>query len=143
MDEDWHAVRQAAYKGRPVEGAEWEKLYCKVVDMNKVQRPPPECESQGKILWKVRDTSEKRDAYYDQTSEQQIESQDAPRLAPWDKTPAESKQWHWMKLCEDRRYGTVLTLRQQAGAEPERLLVLSRKVDFVEYSCLCGKTTVF
>ena len=33
VDEDWHAVRQAICKG--VEGADWEKLYYKFVDMNK------------------------------------------------------------------------------------------------------------
>ena len=33
VDEDWHAVCQAIYKG--VEGAEWENFYCKFVEMNK------------------------------------------------------------------------------------------------------------
>ena len=32
VDEDWHALCEASYKG--VEGAEWENLCCKFVEMN-------------------------------------------------------------------------------------------------------------
>ena len=39
--------------------------------------------------------------------------------------------------------GKKLILRQQAGAEPERLLPMSRRVGFVDGSCLCRKTSVF
>ena len=48
MDEDWHAVCQAMYRG--VEGAEWEKSCTTGVWKNKrsSQHLPPECQSQSR-----------------------------------------------------------------------------------------------
>ena len=46
---------------------------------------------------------------------------------------AEGRQWE----------GTGPSLQQQAGGEHERSFLLSRRVNFVEISCLCGKTSAF
>ena len=48
MDEDWHAVCQAMYRG--VEGAEWERSCTTGVWENKrsSQHLPPECQSQSR-----------------------------------------------------------------------------------------------
>ena len=78
VDEGWNAACQTTSKG--VEGAEWEKLYHKFVDMNKaVNVRHPSGNGRDKTLWKVREAKENGDAYYDQTSEQQIVSRDADR----------------------------------------------------------------
>ena len=54
MNEDCRAVCQAIYKD--VEGAEWERLYCKFVEMSKeVDVTHPSGSSRAKTLWKVRD----------------------------------------------------------------------------------------
>ena len=59
MDEDWHAGCQAISKG--VEGAEWEKLYCKFVEMNQaVNLRQPSTSRKAKTLWKVRDSKGER-----------------------------------------------------------------------------------
>ena len=85
MDEDWHAICQAIYKG--VERAEREKLHCKFEDRNKaINVLPPVWESQDqKTLWKIRQAKEKEDACYDQDSEQQIVSRETVRQTLWDK----------------------------------------------------------
>ena len=52
MDGHWHAACPAISKG--VEGAEWEKLYCKFVDLNEaVIVRHPSGSSRAQILWKV------------------------------------------------------------------------------------------
>ena len=52
VDEDWHAVCQAIYKG--VEGAAWEKLCCKFVEMNKeVNVRSPGGSRGAKINWRT------------------------------------------------------------------------------------------
>ena len=46
MDQDWHALRR-------VEGAEWEDLYCKFVEMNTdVNARHPSGSSKAERLWK-------------------------------------------------------------------------------------------
>ena len=52
MDEDWHAVCQAIYKG--VQGSEWENFNHEFVEMNKgVNVRHPSGNSKDKTLWKV------------------------------------------------------------------------------------------
>ena len=49
VNEDWHAMRQAIYGG--AEGAEWENLYCKFVEMNKeINIRSPGGSSRAKML---------------------------------------------------------------------------------------------
>ena len=72
VDEDWHAMCPATCKG--VEGAQWENLCYKFVEMNNevnVRR--------AKTHWKIRDARERGDAHCDQTSEQHIVNRDAFR----------------------------------------------------------------
>ena len=60
VDEDWHAVCQAIHKG--VEGAEWESLYDKFVEMNKrVNARHLSGSGRARTLWKVRDAKERGD----------------------------------------------------------------------------------
>ena len=57
MDEEWHAVCQAICRG--VEGAKWEKLYYKFVDMNKtVHVRHRSGNSRANLLWNARDAAE-------------------------------------------------------------------------------------
>ena len=71
VDEDWHAACQL--------------IYCKFVEPNKADNV---CHTSGnnraKTLSIVTEAEEKGDAYYDQTSEQQIVSLDMVRQASWD-----------------------------------------------------------
>ena len=66
VDEDWHAVCQAIYKG--VEGAAWEKLCCKFVEMNtEVNVRSPGGSSRAKMLRTTMDATDRGDAHHDQT----------------------------------------------------------------------------
>ena len=59
VDEDWHSVCQAIYKG--VEGAEWENLCHKFVEMNKAVNIRHQSGNRRvRALWKERDASDKR-----------------------------------------------------------------------------------
>ena len=55
VDDDWHAICVVVYKG--VEGAEWESLYCKFVEMNKEVnvRKPGESSRAEFFFWKMMD----------------------------------------------------------------------------------------
>ena len=65
VDEDWHAICQTIHKG--VEGAEWEILYFKLVEMNQeVNVRHPMGSSRAETLCKIRDASARCDAYNDQ-----------------------------------------------------------------------------
>ena len=72
VDEDLQAICQVIYKG--VEGAEWENLYHKFVEMKEGSRNVRHHSrsSRAKTLWKIRDAKERGDEYHDQTSEQKI-----------------------------------------------------------------------
>ena len=86
VDEDSHTVCQAIYKG--VEGAAWETLCCKFVDINKaVNVRHPSGNSRVKTLWTARDAKERGDAYCDQTSDQSIVNRDAVRQELWNERP--------------------------------------------------------
>ena len=59
MHEDWHAICRAIYKG--VEGAEWETMYHKCEELQKVVK----CNKSGEntkatALWSVKETKDKR-----------------------------------------------------------------------------------
>ena len=57
VDEDWHAICQAIHKG--VEGADWENLSYKFVEMEKeVNVCHPSGRSRAVTLWKIRDAKE-------------------------------------------------------------------------------------
>ena len=71
VDEDWHAVCQGTYKG--VEGAEWETLYFKFLEINKaVNVRHPSVKSKTKTLWNARDAKERGDAYCDQPGSRRL-----------------------------------------------------------------------
>ena len=93
----------------------------------------PSGKSRANTVWKVREAKEKGDAL---RSDQRVEDS-KPRCGSG-QAPAEFQRRLWMKLCEAWRYGTTPTLRQQAEAGLERVLLLSRRVDIVEFSCLCS-----
>ena len=78
VDEDWHAMCPAICKG--VEGAQWEKMCYKFVEMNNEENV-----RRAKAHWKIRDARERGDAHYDQTSEQHIVNRDAVRQDLWNK----------------------------------------------------------
>ena len=84
----------------------------------------------AKNQWKAEDGKEHGDAHHDQTSEQKIVNWDAVRQELWDKH-LQSRTLALVMVCEEW-HGTTLTLRQQAGAEPERLL-LSRRVGVCQF----------
>ena len=66
MDEDWHAICQANYKG--VEGADWEQLCFKFVEMNKEMNiRSPGGSSKAKMLWTLSEARGRGDAHSDQT----------------------------------------------------------------------------
>ena len=75
VDEEWHAVCQAIYKR--VEGAEWENLRYKFVEINMEFNVRHQSgSSRAKTLRKVRDAKERGDEHYDQTSEHNIVNRD-------------------------------------------------------------------
>ena len=79
------------------------------------------------------EAEENGDTYYDQTIEQQIVSAGLAGQTLQNPTLALDE------AVEEWRHGT--TLGQQAGAEPERLLKWSKRMDVVECSCLFSKTS--
>ena len=84
--EDWRAICQAIHRG--VEGAEWENLYHKFVEMNKEvqgsQRPSSKWKQQGQdAVEDERREKERCDAYSDQTSELTIVNREAVRHELW------------------------------------------------------------
>ena len=79
-----HAICQAIYNG--VEGAEWEILFCRFVEMNKeVNVHHPSGSSRARTFWKIRGAKVRGDANYDQTSEQRIVNREAVRQELWNK----------------------------------------------------------
>ena len=78
VDEDWHAICQAIYKG--VEGPECENMYCTFVELQRaVNRKKPGVNKKARALWSMRDAKENGEAHNDQSSERQIEN----RTAVW------------------------------------------------------------
>ena len=98
------------------------------------QRSPPEWKEQGQhSVESQRGQGEGRCIFRSDQREEDSE----PRCGSG-QAPAEFQRRLWMKLCEAWRHGTTPTLRQQAEAGLERLLLLSRRVYIVEISCLCS-----
>ena len=62
VDEVWHAVFQAIYKG--VEGVEWEHSYFQFVEVNKdIKARHPSGSSKAEMLWKMRDAKDRGDTH--------------------------------------------------------------------------------
>ena len=98
----------------------------------------PSGTSRVKTLWKAREAKEKGGAHHDQTSEQQIVRWLVEEL--WDKHLLHPT----LALDEALRrvwLGTTLTFQLQAGAELERLHLLSKASGLCRISC--RKTNVF
>ena len=69
-----------------VEGAEWENLYHRSVDLNKeVNVRHPSGSSRARTFWKIRDAKVRGDANCGQTSEQMIVNLEAVRQESWNK----------------------------------------------------------
>ena len=83
VDEDWHAICQAIYKG--VVGPEWENMYNKNVEMHTaVNLKKPGTNKNAKMLWALKDAYEKGENNCDPSSERQIESGASVRQALWE-----------------------------------------------------------
>ena len=82
MDEDWHATCQAIFQG--VEGAEWETVYYKYMELDQAVK----CRKSGehkkaKALWSFTEAKDKRIDGYDRGSVQRIQTRSHVRLDLW------------------------------------------------------------
>ena len=64
MDADWHAFREAIYKG--IEGEDWEELCDSYKEMSRaVGVKKPQGAQKAKALWKLKAAKDSGEEYYD------------------------------------------------------------------------------
>ena len=83
VDHDWHAFRQALYKG--IEGEDWRELHDAYKEMSGAEgvKKPQEAQK-AKALWKMKAAKDAGEEYYDPTSEGNIRRRNETRLALWE-----------------------------------------------------------
>ena len=81
VDADWHAVCQAIYRG--VEGAEWENLFKKFVEMKEVIARHPRGSRMAKIIWKMRDANDRGHTCDDQSYATKIDRREVAHQELW------------------------------------------------------------
>ena len=72
-------AREWSRRLQGIEGAEWENLYCKFVEMNNQVNVRHPSGSRATTLWKMRDAKVSCDAYCDQTSATKPECKEGVR----------------------------------------------------------------
>ena len=78
VDEVWHAVFQAIYKG--VEGVEWEHSYFQFVEVNKdVKARHRSGSSKAEMLWKMRDATDRGDTHHVQPHAMKVDRREEVR----------------------------------------------------------------
>ena len=104
VDEDWHAVCQATYKG--VEGAEWENLYFKFLEINKaVNGRHPSGNSRAKNPVECKRCQGERRRVLRPASEQKIANRDGVRRRNCGQTPPESSTNFGSRVAKCRGVG--------------------------------------